>query len=370
MSRVLTENGHEVEVLTRAFNEATVVDLNGIRVESVRPRRNWVLSFHHRIKHWHSALKFPMTRLSVAIARALADAFLRRHQENPFDIVQSSNCSLSGLFLPSNRDLVHLVRVSGDYRLWIDKDPSLKNTSDLDIRLHSRLERRTIRHATAAYAPSELISKFWERRYGHRLDVVRPPVLIETQPAETLPGAIPDRYLLHFGALSHLKGTALLAEALSIAWRSEPDLKMVWAGREKTQHFVEQQRAKWGRQADKVVYLGPVSRDVLYAVLKQAVASVLPSRVDNLPNTVIESLMLGVPVIGSAGASIDELVEHGVCGELVPIDDVPALADSMVRAWRGQGAWTKEGFRAPAILDEMAPQRAAENFLQLAMTRV
>jgi glycosyltransferase involved in cell wall biosynthesis len=96
------------------------------------------------------------------------------------------------------------------------------------------------------------------------------------------------------------------------------------------------------------------------------VAAVLPTLVDNLPNTLIESLLLRVPVIGSRGASIDELVEAGRSGDLVPVGDSVALADSMIRAWRGQVPWIGAGFRPPEVLAEMRPEVAVTNLLRLA----
>jgi len=100
--------------------------------------------------------------------------------------------------------------------------------------------------------------------------------------------------------------------------------------------------------------------------LRGAEAAVLPSRCDNLPNTVIETLLLRVPVIGSRGASIDELVEPGRSGQLVPIGDPVALAEVMVKVWRREVPWLGSGFRRPAILAEMAPERAAMNLIRLA----
>jgi hypothetical protein len=76
----------------------------------------------------------------------------------------------------------------------------------------------------------------------------------------------------------------------------------------------------------------------------------------------IESLMYGVPVIGSRGASIDELVEPGVCGDLVAIGDAEALAEAMLRAWRGESRWVA----APAGLVTMQPPTAASRLLSLA----
>jgi glycosyltransferase involved in cell wall biosynthesis len=88
--------------------------------------------------------------------------------------------------------------------------------------------------------------------------------------------------------------------------------------------------------------------------------------VDNLPNTAIESLTLGVPVIGTRGASIDELVEEGVTGNLVTPGDVDGLATTIVKFWRGESA-VRKGFKwRGGIADEMQPERAVENLLKLA----
>jgi hypothetical protein len=121
-------------------------------------------------------------------------------------------------------------------------------------------------------------------------------------------------------------------------------------------------RHLWGPFADRVHWLGPLEKPALYSVVKGAVAAVLPSRADNLPNTVSESLMFDVPVIGFNAASLDEMVEAGASGELVPDGDVGQLAAAMLRAWRGETKWR----HPPAILAAMEPQTAAGNLLRLA----
>jgi glycosyltransferase involved in cell wall biosynthesis len=78
------------------------------------------------------------------------------------------------------------------------------------------------------------------------------------------------------------------------------------------------------------------------------------------PNTVIESLALGVPVVGTDGASIDELVRHGESGLLVPPGDAPALADALVEVWRGRP------FPRVSPPEEMLPERAVNALLAFA----
>ena len=150
---------------------------------------------------------------------------------------------------------------------------------------------------------------------------------------------LPERFLLHFGQLGPRKGTDRVAKALDDALAIEPRIKMVWAGAESSRGCLDRYASSFGPRGP-VQWIGAVPRSVLAGVIRLAAASVLPSRVDNLPNTVLESLSHRVPVIGSLGASIDEVIEDGRNGRLVPMGDSEALTQAMIEAWRGSAAWT------------------------------
>ena len=66
-------------------------------------------------------------------------------------------------------------------------------------------------------------------------------------------------------------------------------------------------------------------------------------------------------MIGSRGASIDELVEDEVSGKLVPVGDPAGLADALVAAWRQP---LLRNFPAGATLRATEPQRAIDNLLR------
>ena len=117
---------------------------------------------------------------------------------------------------------------------------------------------------------------------------------------------------------------------------------MVWVGRGNFNEIAVFQD-NLGQHQSKIQILYPLPKPDLYAVLLRADATVIPSAVDNLPNTAIESLMLGVPVIGTRGASIDELVEEGVTGNLVTPGDVNGLATTIVKFWRRETT-VRKGF--------------------------
>jgi glycosyltransferase involved in cell wall biosynthesis len=358
MSAALAAHGVVAEVFVSSAQPSGVIEAKGIRVERVPPARSLLLRGIARLLRTVAGSRGDVLNHLVS-ARNLAAALQRRHLERPFDVVQSSNLHLTGAFVPRLPNRRHIVRISTSRRLF---DAASGAGHALMSRWVEDLDARIMRRADLTYAPSRLLAEYFRAHYGFDVQVVRPPAELGAEPATELPFAVPDRYLIHFGTLGPRKGTDLVAKALVRAWQVEPSLRLVWVGRLR-EDALASYRDAWGTRADQVTYLGTLPKELTYGVLHRAAASVLPSTVDNLPNTVIESLILGVPVIGSDGASIDELVEHGVSGALVPIGDVPALAEAMIEAWQGRAPWLGAGFRMPAALQEMRPERAVRQFL-------
>jgi glycosyltransferase involved in cell wall biosynthesis len=58
---------------------------------------------------------------------------------------------------------------------------------------------------------------------------------------------------------------------------------------------------------------------------------VIPSLQDNLPNTVLESMACGTPVVGFDVGGIPDMVRSGTTGQLVPVGDSVALGHAITR---------------------------------------
>jgi glycosyltransferase involved in cell wall biosynthesis len=52
---------------------------------------------------------------------------------------------------------------------------------------------------------------------------------------------------------------------------------------------------------------------------------------EGMPNTVIEAMACGLPVVGTQAPGMDQLVDEGKNGYLVPVKDAAALADRIRR---------------------------------------
>jgi glycosyltransferase involved in cell wall biosynthesis len=89
------------------------------------------------------------------------------------------------------------------------------------------------------------------------------------------------------------------------------------------------QAARAAGVGGRITFLG--HRDDVPALLAEADVFVLPSRSEASPNSVIEAMAAGVPVVATTVGGIPELIEHGRSGLLVPPDDPAALAAAIVR---------------------------------------
>jgi glycosyltransferase involved in cell wall biosynthesis len=209
------------------------------------------------------------------------------------------------------------------------------------------LELRAMRRADGVYCPSALLAKHLAETFGIRTHIVRPPFELASGVASVQHLGLPDRFLVHAGLLSKIKGSDLVIASVRALMHDVPDLRVVLAG-----------GAERGFSLDRgdpvrrhIVSLGRLPPDHLLGVLSRAVASVVPSRVDNLPNTAIESLLLGVPVICTENSSVDEIVKNGVNGIVVPQEDVEQLASAMKEAWSGKGMWSTNERRGSLLMD-------------------
>lgn len=78
-----------------------------------------------------------------------------------------------------------------------------------------------------------------------------------------------------------------------------------------------------------VRFLGWVARDSIVNYYRQADLFVTATTWEGMPNTVLEAMACGLPVVASRASGLEELVHEGINGYLVPINDPAALADRL-----------------------------------------
>jgi glycosyltransferase involved in cell wall biosynthesis len=92
----------------------------------------------------------------------------------------------------------------------------------------------------------------------------------------------------------------------------------------------------------------------------------LPSMQDNLPNTMLEAMACGTPVIGFAIGGLPDMIRHQETGLLVAPGDVDGLTGAVRRLALGRAEAAEMGRRArELVVMECAPQIQARRYREL-----
>jgi glycosyltransferase involved in cell wall biosynthesis len=101
------------------------------------------------------------------------------------------------------------------------------------------------------------------------------------------------------------------------------------------------------------VHVGSVEHNRWLSMIYSAAdLFVIPSVQDNLPNTVLESMACGTPVVGFDVGGIHDLVQSGRTGQLVPVRDSVALRDAMTQLLHAPSTCRKMGAECRKLVME------------------
>jgi len=128
--------------------------------------------------------------------------------------------------------------------------------------------------------------------------------------------------------LSFEKGVNYLIEAFSdLVKKMEARLVIVGDGKERRN--LERMTRDLNIE-DKVTFLGWMENP--YKYLREMDVFVLSSLWEGFPTVVVESMVCGIPVVATSSVGgVQELIENGVDGLLVPPKDTKTLSDSILR---------------------------------------
>jgi glycosyltransferase involved in cell wall biosynthesis len=85
--------------------------------------------------------------------------------------------------------------------------------------------------------------------------------------------------------------------------------------------------------ADRVRFLGFVSRDEVRSLLRSCGVYVMPSANEAICLAVLEAMASGASVVLSRIRAFEQIVTDGVNGRLIPVGDVDAIAEAIQDAW-------------------------------------
>jgi glycosyltransferase involved in cell wall biosynthesis len=162
-----------------------------------------------------------------------------------------------------------------------------------------------------------------------RIRVIHPGVdSVRFSPSPAEPRSREPRFL-YVGRLKRYKGIGLAIEALALARRTRPDLRLDITGTGDYRAELERLVARLDQES-AVTFHGFVTEARKVSLLRGAWANLFPSPKEGWGITIVEAAACGTPSIASDSPGLRDSVRHMETGYLVPHGDVNALAARML----------------------------------------
>jgi GalNAc-alpha-(1->4)-GalNAc-alpha-(1->3)-diNAcBac-PP-undecaprenol alpha-1,4-N-acetyl-D-galactosaminyltransferase len=264
----------------------------------------------------------PLYRAYFSLVSAYEVALLRRalaHVASPLIVSLGTPCNI--ITLKACRKMKRRVIISerndprrlSRFRNWDDLARKLYSRADLvtaNTRGALRDMRDFVEDEKLAFVPNPLVLSNGNGHANHREPSTRP-------------------LILNVGRLVWDKAQSVLLDAFAQLGEEFGEWRLAFAGDGYLDKDLRAQAARL-RITERVEWHGVVSDP--YDFYHTARIFALPSRIEGMPNALLEAMSCGLPVIVSdAVPGPLELVEDGVTGLVVPVNDAAALATALRR---------------------------------------
>lgn len=201
-----------------------------------------------------------------------------------------------------------------------------------------RSVRFAMRRAAALIVPSGFLVDVFAR-FGMRAEIVPNIVDLSRFQARAL-RSDQRAHLVVTRNLEALYDNATALRALALLQHRLPQVRLTIAGSGPELERLQALAQELGVQ-DRVRFAGSLDRQAVAALYAEADLLLNPSLADNMPNSVLEAMASGVPVVSSNVGGLPYLLRDGVTGLLVPPGDPAKLAAAAERLLTEPGLWAQ-----------------------------
>ncbi|MBI2474656.1 MAG: glycosyltransferase family 4 protein [Candidatus Taylorbacteria bacterium] len=173
----------------------------------------------------------------------------------------------------------------------------------------------------------------YQHLHAHKFVIIENgvPVL----PYEVVAGLRADVFrkglqILHVGSMNNdNKGHAELIDVFnSLSDELLANVSLTFAGDGNLRSSLEA-KARKTKKPDKIIFVGNLTGGQMKAQYLSADIYILNSKNEGCPNTVLEAMSYGLPVLSTRVGGATEIIEDGKSGILVPVGDKEAMRDAI-----------------------------------------
>jgi glycogen(starch) synthase len=327
----LTQIGHDVVVFVEAGTDESL-HMDGFQLIRVGRRQHRVFQCINILTLKRLNYASECFRLSWNVNHAVR----QEHARQPFDVAQYTQ--LGGIGLWRLPQVPTVVRLSSYAKLW-QRYGEFSRLSRLAIWQYHWLEHWALGRSDSIFGPCQSVAAYVERDLHRPVATIASPylrtnfLLDEQIHATHLAG---KKYILYFGRLSPAKGVLVLGRILYDLLQREPDLNVVFVGKETNgwqgKPIMDHILALAGPFHPRVRYLGSLPQNQLFPIIRYAHTVVFPALVDNLPNACLEAMYFERVIVATKATGFDQLLVHGKSGLLCRAGDEQALLEVLDQA--------------------------------------
>lgn len=283
------------------------------------------------------------------------------------DIIQFT--SLSGVALFYHGKIPAILRLSSYAKTAFS---SYQTYSQDVVKIMALIERLSSHRCNAIFSPCRKNAIVFGNDCGRNVKVIETPFINDVSEYdwqyydEYLMG---KKYVLFFGTLYAEKGILVIAEILEKFLENNSEYYFVFAGDVcyiNGQSAVSILKKKSGKCVNRVIFFNALPHKQLYPVICKADFVILPSLMENLSNACIEAMYFKKVVIGTDGASFEQLIMHGINGLLCQIGNPQDLFEKMQIAKNMSEREKKVmGEQAKKRIDKLRPEYTVEKLIKL-----
>jgi D-inositol-3-phosphate glycosyltransferase len=357
--------GVHVDVFTRSQNEHVPHVLHD-------------LGYGNRIVHIPAGPEYPLPKKELLTYLPKFVEGIREFangKEIGYDLIHS-HYWMSGLAAIELKKIWNIPYIHMFHTLGLMKNRVAQSPNEMEGEYRIEGEREVLRTAERIIAatPAEYAQLLWLYQANpNKLVVLSPGVdigrfyPIPADEAKEYIGVPPcGRMLLFVGRIEPLKGLDVLIEAIGIMHQNEvykdnPFCLAIIGGEpdeDSEKANIEMSRIKALTEryglSDLVTFLGKRDQDSLPYYYSAAEAVVVPSQYESFGMVALEAMACGTPVVASQIGGLAYLVQDGVTGYMVPVDEPAELANRLSVLLQDQDLRERMGKQAVLVAREYA----------------
>ncbi len=382
LTRHLGQIGVHVDVFTRSQDEHVPHVLHD-------------LGYGNRVVHVPAGPEVPLSKEEMAY---YLPQFVQGIQEFAaakgieYDLIHShywmSGIAARDLQAAWNTPIVHMFHTLG---LMKQRVARLPDEAEGGYRLKGEREVLQIADRVIAATLAEKAQLQWLYQADTRKIVIIPPGVelshfypIPPDEAKEFIGVPPcDRMLLFVGRIEPLKGIDTLIQAIALLHHRGLYVCLSVIGGEPAngappQNLAQQPTASTSSEMlrleamrkaagveDLITFLGKRAQDTLPYYYSAAEVVVVPSFYESFGMVALEAMACGTPVVASQVGGLAYLVQDGVTGFTVPVDEPEALADRLALILGDVDLRARLGRQAAELAQEYAWEKIARRIMDV-----